>query len=349
MVLTVLLQRIIVILQQILVQNVGGIGIELQSRAVIRGRGLEGRQQSFRQHLGDYIAHGLTARCQEVEQSAQEDDDREYRHGQQQRADHWRSALIDTASGGSHWHLCHTGGLGRTRASDGQQIEASADVTSVTWHQSVALRLLPRALAVLGGLFRIKVVAAQHAVVVFIQFVAISAASEGVSALFLASGPDLPSIVLARAAAVLENAVLQGIEGRWIQALCLALLASEGVAVTEQTVVATCCGRHPVLVVGVVRARSLPAVTRALMQVIKVRAQQESVHLRIALFASVEEEVRIQSTGLGDDALEIKGLLFVGGECALGEGETFVPSVAVRHVSAIQRFMNEVSNSDLHE
>jgi hypothetical protein len=126
--------------------------------------------------------------------------------------------------------------------------------------------------------------------------------------------------------------VQQGIEGSGVQALGLALLARECVAVTEQTVVATCRRGHPVLVVGVGRARGLPAVTGALVQVIKVRAQQDTVRLRVTLLATVEEEVRIQTTGLGDDALEIEGLLFVGGKCAFSERETFVPSVTARMI-----------------
>lgn len=167
------------------------------------------------------------------------------------------------------------------------------------------------------------------------------------SELFLAAVPrDLPSVVLARAAAVLENAVLQRIEGRRVQTLGLTPLARECVAVPEQTVISARGRGHPVLVVGVGGARGLPAMTRALVQVVKVRAQQKSVHLRIALLAAVEEEVRIQSAGLGDDALEVKGLLFVGSECALGECEPFVPSVTASDTCQCAWFMNE---RNLHE
>lgn len=140
--------------------------------------------------------------------------------------------------------------------------------------------------------------------------------------------------------------MLQRIEGGRVQTLGLTLLAREGVAVTEQTVI-TARGRgHPVLVVGVGGARGLPAVTRSLVQVVKVRAQQETVHLRIALLAAVEEEVRIQSAGLGDDALEVKGLLFGAREGTLGECEALVPGVTASDTCQCAWFMNE---GDLHE
>mgnify|MGYP006940056741 CR=1 FL=1 len=140
--------------------------------------------------------------------------------------------------------------------------------------------------------------------------------------------------------------MLKGIECRRIQARSLTSLARERVAMSEQTIVTTYRRWHPVLVVRVLRARRLPSLTRSSVQVIKVRTQQEPVRLCIAYLAAVEEEVRIQSTGLGDYALEIKGLLFACGKCTFSELESLIPRVAASDTCQPDPLM---SYSDLHE